>query len=91
MGFTGCALFMASCEPVTVDIRENHLKLLSVNTYTPYRQPNTRETYAMIRLQIINLFPKQYCPEVFTQEFNHIHGIRKSRPISAESTLSVLN
>ena len=35
---TGCALLMASCPPAIVDIRENHLKLLSVRTYTPFHQ-----------------------------------------------------
>jgi len=43
-GLTGCALLTASCPPCTVDILENHRKLLSVSTYTPYSLASLHRT-----------------------------------------------
>ena len=38
----------------------------------------------MIRLEIINLFPKQYCPQILAYEFYHVQIVREAWPVARE-------
>lgn len=39
----------------------------------------------MIRLEIINLFPKQYRPQILAYEFYYVQVVREAWPIARES------
>ena len=41
-------------------------------------------TYSVVRLEVVNLFPKHQRPQVLAEEFNHVQRIRETRSVPRE-------
>lgn len=42
----------------------------------------------MIRLEIINLFPEQYRPQILAYEFYYVQIVREAGPVARESAIT---